>query len=221
MVPSRPNYINLNMSEINRLTAVSDCFKLLAACFYEPDKLFFQEQRVCENLVMLLEQFSTQAAHHAQTMANSLEKLDQNILMVDYAALFVGPFELLAAPYGSIYLEKKREVMGQSTMEVLKYYQDAGLEVQEAEPADHIAIELEFLSFLYSKEARTTNESHGKSAGDTSELRYRFLTACFFPWVFDFCEAIQKGTSNAFYLSLAHCLASFVRDHQAHIMETA
>ena len=30
----------------------------------------------------------------------------------------------------SVYLEKKREVMGETTMEVIKFYQDAGLQVE-------------------------------------------------------------------------------------------
>jgi len=38
-----------------------------------------------------------------KTLSDSKSKLED--LMVDYAKLFIGPFDLLAPPYGSIYLD--------------------------------------------------------------------------------------------------------------------
>ncbi|MBM9604842.1 TorD/DmsD family molecular chaperone [Desulfopila inferna] len=207
--------------DTQQISRAGDCFRLLSACFYEPDKALFLEQKVCDNLAMLLEGFSPIAATSARLMSESLLNQDQEQLVLDHAALFVGPFELHAAPYGSIYLEKKREVMGESTIKVMKFYRDAGLEVEENEPADHIAIELEFMSFLCGEESRTAAEGRTAEAERYRNFRLDFFTACLQTWVDDFCGAIRAGTTNVFYLSLADCLAGFLTSQQKCIDKAA
>jgi TorA maturation chaperone TorD len=205
------------MCKTNEIVAAADCFRLLAACFYEPDKPLFQEQEICENLALLLQELSPEAAGDAKRMAEHLMHLDQNTLAVDYATLFIGPFELLAAPYGSIYLDRKRAVMGDSTIKVLRYYQEAGLNVEVNEPPDHIAIELEFMSFLYGKEAEAREQAQEDDIRKYHELRIDFFTTILQAWVFDFCEAVGKGTTNQFYSALADCLANFVEAQRQRI----
>lgn len=184
-----------------------DAYKLLAACFYEPDKDLLQEQQVCENLAELLRNIAPPAAAAAEDMATALATTDQQRLSIDHASLFVGPFELPAPPYGSVYLERQRRTMGDSTMMVQRFYRDAGLTIDVAEPPDHIAIELEFLFFLCRKEA--------EAADDERSERYRSLQAAFFsqallPWIKPFCSAIRSATDNRFYLALAACLEHFI-----------
>lgn len=198
------------MNDINQNSVASNCYRLLSACFYEPEKQLFLDQKVCDNLASQLKSFSHEAAGHALKMAEHLLKQSQHTLTVDYSALFLGPFELQAPPYGSIYLEKKREVMGTSTMKVLKLYQEAGLEVKETEPADHIAIELEFMSFLHQREAEDDRDNSTQETRSYRQLREKFFTSCFSPWIPSFCSAIVNATDNPFYRSLADCLNTFV-----------
>ena len=75
-------------------------------------------------------------------------------LAIDHARLFVGPFALLAPPYGSVYLEGERRLMGDSTLAVGECYREVGLEVAAGfnGTPDHIAAELEFMHFLVVKE---------------------------------------------------------------------
>ena len=75
-------------------------------------------------------------------------------LTIDHARLFVGPFALLAPPYGSVYLEGERRLMGDSTLAVGECYREVGLEVAAGfnGTPDHIAAELEFMHFLVIKE---------------------------------------------------------------------
>lgn len=187
----------------------ANCFKLISACFYEPDRDLFIEEQVCTNLQNLLTKWASGAAKEAGEMGLGLRTCTQEQLSVDHAALFVGPFELLAAPYGSIYIEKNRRVMGDSTINVLKFYQDAGLSVDAKEPPDHIAIELEFMHFLCIKEAEAK-----KSGDEESASRFKNLQCQFFrtnlTWVSQFCDSIKKGTGNPFYSSLADCLNGFM-----------
>ncbi len=62
-------------------------------------------------------------------------------LTIDHARLFVGPFALLAPPYGSVYLEGERRLMGDSTLAAGECYNEVGLELAAA---TRIFIESEF-----------------------------------------------------------------------------
>ncbi|MFN2352958.1 MAG: molecular chaperone [Desulfopila sp.] len=204
----------MNTPDTHQLTVTGDCYRLLAACFYEPDKPLFLEQKLCSNLAMLLENPAPEAATSARNMSKSLLRLEQEQLLVDYAALFIGPFELPAPPYGSIYLDKNKTIMGDSTMTALKFYQDAGLRVEEKEPPDHIAIELEFMSFLCGEEIQALAHREKEAAQKFRQMRRTFFTSCLNTWVYSFCAAIRSGTGNSFYLSLADCLAGFMASQQ-------
>lgn len=186
-----------------------NCFKLLAACFYEPDKNLLLEEQVCENLSKLLDTWASGAAKAAGDMTLSLKTCSQDQLSIDHAALFVGPFELIAAPYGSVYKEQNRQVMGESTIDVLRFYQNAGLFVEIKEPPDHIAIELEFMSYLCTKEAESVAKGNQEETENFRILQRQFFQSAL-EWVPRFCDSIKKGTSNPFYNGLADCLGRFM-----------
>ena len=194
----------------NETSCLSDCYKLLAACFYEPDKNMLIEEKVCENLLILLAQQAPDACEAARDMARALSETEQEQLSIDYAALFVGPFELLAAPYGSVYMESGRRVMGESTQGVLQMYQDAGLNVEVKEPPDHIVIELEFLYYLANREAAAMCDGREDDAARYREQQLVFFSKYLQPWVYGFCNAIRSGTANQYYRALADCLFGFM-----------
>lgn len=208
------------MSHLETLTTAGSCFRLLSACFYEPEKDLFLEQSVCLNLSRLLSSFNSTAAVHAEKMADELKSQDQHQLTLDYSALFIGPFELQAPPYGSIYLEKKHVVMGETTIDVLKFYQEAGIHVEASEPADHIAIELEFMSFLHDREVSALQEGAEEEAATYSDLRRKFFSTCLSPWIAEFSMTMRNGTDNRFYQALADCLADFTDAYRQQIVES-
>ena len=190
-------------------TTRGNCFKLLAACFYEPEKDMFIEEQVCTNLQALLDGWASGASKAANKMDLSLRAANQDNLSVDHAALFVGPFELIAPPYGSVYLEKQRQVMGDSTMEVVRRYQDAGLSVDVKDAPDHIAIELEFMHHLCMKEAESSASGDEQEVEKFKELQRDFYFNAL-QWVPQFCSAIREGSTSPFYTELANCLERFM-----------
>ncbi len=198
------------MKEINTTIQRGDCFKLLAACFYEPDRTLFIDEQVGEKLGLLFDNQSPDGAGAARQMQKATEELGQEKMSVDHAALFVGPFELLAAPYGSVYIEKNRMVMGESSINAARYYQEADLLVDIKEPPDHIVIELEFMYYLCSKESSAALSGHYDKVTDLREMQARFYHCAMKPWVGKFCDAIRAGTDNVFYKNLAECLDSFL-----------
>ncbi len=106
-------------------------YRLFSLCFHPPD----------ERLPAALRETDGQ-----WLCSVSIPALDE--LQRDYARLFIGPFELLAPPYGSIYLENEERVCGDSTADVIARYRQEGLRIALKEPADHLAIELEFMYLL-------------------------------------------------------------------------
>ena len=193
----------------------SQIFRLLSACFYEPDKKLFMEELVCTNLANLLAEVAPEAESAALNMQAALSETDDKEMLLDYARLFVGPFELLAPPYGSIYIEGKSQVMGDSTMAVLKKYQEIGLSIDIKEPADHIAFELEFMHYLYTLEAEATHKDDNVKAQSLASMRNDFLSTYLVTWIPQFCEKIRIGADNMFYRNLADCLENFIKNETA------
>jgi TorA maturation chaperone TorD len=133
-------------------------------------------------------------------------------LLVDYSKLFVGPFEIKSPPYGSVYIEKDRKVMGNSTMEVMELYREAGLAISNdfKELPDHIAVELEFMYYLVFKEIEAFEESEMDTVFNYIKMQQAFLDRFLRQWVAPFCEKIKEGTDNKFYLALADCVSAFI-----------
>ncbi|MDH3892714.1 MAG: molecular chaperone TorD family protein [candidate division Zixibacteria bacterium] len=188
----------------------TDCYRLLAALFYPPQREVLLSESVCQNLALLLDAVCPEAGRYAGEMLQCLEKSSDSELAVEHAALFVGPFELKAPPYGSVYLEEHRRVLGETTMATLAMYREAGLKLDIREPADHIAVELEFMYFLAVREVEALlSEDQGRP--DVWQKRQaEFLLGYLGRWTPDFCSSIKNGTQNEYYRALANCLAAFI-----------
>jgi putative dimethyl sulfoxide reductase chaperone len=199
------------MDEISKKQHLSDSLKLLASCFYQPEKKLFEEEKVCQNLHDLFEHFCAEARPSSLYMYAAMQNSSEEELQVAHAELFVGPFELKASPYGSTYLEKTRRIMGESTMKVLKHYQKAGLEVDIKQPPDHIAIELEFLSYLCALEAESLQNGDIEKAAELQTEQKLFLDRYILPWAPQFAQNIRSGTKSTFYQNLADCFEVFIK----------
>lgn len=207
------------MSDSQREQAISirkkqeNGLRLLAACFYEPDKKLLAEQNLFEHLRGCLHAVCPEAVASVDGMEKAIARYSDEQLKVAYAKLFVGPFALAAAPYGSVYLDEGRRVMGDSTMEVIKWYEQEGLARSEdcKDLADHIAIELEFVSFLICKEIGALEQADLHTAETYAAKRQSFTDTLLCSWVPEFCEKIRQGTDNAFYTALADCASTVVR----------
>lgn len=201
------------MNEKERfLRSRAECYKLLSACFYQPEKELLTEEKVLENLTGFMKEACPEAAVFSSEMEAAFRGYGNEELLVEYAKLFIGPFELLAPPYGSVYLDADRRVMGNSTMEVIKLYEGEGLVFSDdfKEIPDHIAVELEFMSFLILKGIGAFNNSDEKVISETAKKEELFFSKLLKPWITPFSDKIKEGTENTFYRSLADCLLMFV-----------
>ena len=190
-----------------------DSYRLLSACFYPPKKELYIEENLFENLSMLLKTVAQDAVIFSTEMGKVIQNYSDEDLAVEYAKLFMGPYEIKAAPYGSVYLDQGRRVMGNSTMEVIKIYQEEGLSMDQEfkELPDHIAVELEFMNYIIYKEIDAYAKSKIEDVRKGLQNQEIFMRKFLWTWVPDFTKAIIENSNNHFYTNLAKCTEAFIK----------
>ena len=103
---------------LNKNCQRADLYKILSECYYLPDNVLMQK-------IVDVAQTNPFFAELCNCISSNIEL---ESLKIDYAQLFVGPFNLLAPPYGSFYLEDSR-IMGDSTIDVRNWYEKEGLDI--------------------------------------------------------------------------------------------
>jgi putative dimethyl sulfoxide reductase chaperone len=188
----------------------SEGYALLAACFHAPDRMQLLQDKTCLRLAATLDNLGLDSdAARAVFMHEQLAATSEMQLKVDHAALFAGPFELKAPPYGSVYLEEGRRLMGETTMKASSFYAGAGLQLTIHEPADHIAVELEFMHFLSFATYQAMIDDDLEKLTGLFDKQQRFLGEQLGTWVPDFCSAIRTGAETLYFKALADCLQAF------------
>lgn len=200
------------MAEQTTVTAArEDAYRLLAACYYTPTPAFFEEECIA-NLAALLTGVDPEAAAHATDAIKLLQKTSFDQLLVDHTRLFVGPFELPAPPYGSVWLEQEKSLMGTTTMKAVKFYDSCGLHLAEDlyQVPDHISVELEFISFLAFKQREASLTGNQEEVRRYIDLQQEFLATFMLPWLTPFTAAVISDGHAPFYVALAKCTAAFI-----------
>jgi TorA maturation chaperone TorD len=187
-------------------------YKLLADCYQRPD------EETVEKITALTDVLNTicpTGASYTAFLATGLKKnFDLDHIKVDHARLFLGPFTMPAAPYGSVYLEGKRQLMGDSTLDALSRYRKAGLKIASnfSDPPDHITVELEFMSYLVFKAIEPSVSLDTAEMVDFFETQKYFLKDHLEAWVFEFADAVEKNAATRFYRNLARATTAFLKD---------
>lgn len=162
--------------------ARADLCRFVAACYYEPGPEF-AEERLFDSMFAAASRVDPDLAQRARRLGEAFSADSLETLLVDYTHLFLGPADILAKPYASVWIPGE---------DVLDLYAEGGFGIGESfrELPDHIAAELEFLYLLIYQDA-------------AEDLRKRFLVEHLGRWVQPFTEAVQAGAETAFYRELA------------------
>ena len=186
-----------------------EIYKLLAECYYPPDETLAGKIRDLDNKLRLVGLQGLNWVGKRIIKADSTQELK-----VDYAQLFVGPYTLLAPPYGSVYMEQERRVMGNSTMDVIKRYREAGLALDKdfKDAPDHIAAELEFMHYLIYKEIEAANQDDVNSMFACLLNQQSFLKHHLAVWVSEFARNVIDNSKTSSYKDLARVTAEFLND---------
>lgn len=193
-----------------------DIYRYLSACFCLPQREMLIQESAIENLTSALEQVCPEAADYSIKMRKAMLEEKEESMTVEYTKLFVGPFELLAPPYGSYYLDRRKRVMGDSTMQVLEMYKKMNLSFDEdfKEMPDHVAVELEFMYFLIEKESQALDQSNLKLLLICTEIKEIFFNQFLLKWMPSFCRRIKDNTQSKFYDALADCALIYLENEK-------
>lgn len=175
----------------------ANAYRLLADCYQAPERLDLEN---LGNLAAITQWLYPEGAEAAQALLEAWPREEEawEEMRVAHAKLFIGPFDLLAPPYGSVYLDEERRVMGDSTMDAMRFYARAGLDPSREvhEPPDHITTELEFMYYLAYQHMALDDAQY-------LDLQVEFLANHLSQWVPMFSARVLTGNLHPFYNQLA------------------
>lgn len=129
-------------------------------------------------------------------------------LAADFCGLFLTTDKAGALPYASIYIGESGLLNDKPAQEMQKLMLSHGVDVKEGlnEPADHIALELDFLGNMIIR----SNELEKLEHIDAALLEQKeFIETYLLSWLPQFSEKCSKFDPFGFYASVAKLLVDF------------
>jgi putative dimethyl sulfoxide reductase chaperone len=197
---------------ISRETARHDIYKTLADCWRMPDQ---NMGTLLDTLAFQLTALDSKAGPCIKQMQIELGQIDDDLLPgVEFTRLFIGPYSLPCPPYGSVYMEKNRAVMGDSTVDARKRYQDLGVDLAKnfKEVPDHISVELEFMFLQVYKEIECFRSDEPGLVQQMLLHQQSFLLDHLHRWIPEFAHGVDKHAGIAFYRLLAEATRIFIEE---------
>ena len=184
----------------------AEIFRLFSIMFYDPRETFLKEPEIVKLLGELLVTVDPSFNDSAKELIAGLAEVEETELVLDYSALFIGPYQLQAPPYGSVYLDKSKRLNDESSEEVANVYRQFGLDVDSSmkEPADHIAIELEF---MHTALIMLDNSEESEKLG---LILTEFETMYLKPFATQMCDLMVKNASTTLYRSVGKLLGRWL-----------
>lgn len=178
---------------------LADIFAFLALLMRYPEDSFFDDE-LLDTLESLLTRLNLHQLHQKITVWRASVTDPLLDAQVEYTRLFINAApHLVAPPFGSVYLEGDQSLQGKSTEKTRDFYRQYGFDIiNAAEPADHISLELEFLSCLYRRQAADGAET--------------FLHTLFFPWFYQFSQRITPELRHPFFEVSIQLITLFVKE---------
>lgn len=133
----------------------------------------------------------------------------------DYTRMFIGPFELPAPPWESVYVRKDRLLFQKHTLEVRNIYKKYGFAVKEKnfEADDHVGLELDFMYHLNDiclHEVEKTGGFDWNGVKHILDEQKSFLEQHLLVFIPEFSDNVIKSAETKFYRGLAKILKSFL-----------
>jgi len=192
-------------------------YKLLSVCYQLPTSEW-QVVQLIDGIVQALEVLGSESIDDAKAMKVIVDNTKDFIpLQIAFSKLFVGPMDLLAAPYASVYLGKERQVKTATTMEVLEFYHKVGLDINNEvrEIPDHIRVELEVMYYLCLKGRVAEREGDIEEASKYVQFQSDMLFKHIVTWIDRFTDDIEKESPHELYKHLAKVTRTFIQEEQA------
>jgi TorA maturation chaperone TorD len=185
-------------------------YHFLGRCFYEPPRAewlaAFAEDRLFEAWPFRSGDDSTAAGLALlATFCRNWDPAQLDALTWDFNRLFVGPGEMLAAPWESVYRSKTKLTFQDSTLQVRAVYERFGLRAPaiHREPDDHLGLELAFVAMLSDQAARAAAEDDATRLTRCFEGQKDFLRDHLLAWAPACLALVEKHAETDYYRGAA------------------
>ncbi len=173
---------------------------IMSGFYCEPDTEFLQNIEIHQLFLKNSLSIDNELYEYAKNIIESIEKYSYLEMLQDYTKIFLGPFEVVAHPYASVYLEGYT-LNGEITQEILHFYNYCGLLFDEdvKDLPDNIVVMFQFLHYLLNSEI---NGNDNLPTVNWTEKRKEFIEKYLNTWIPEFADKIITGTENQFYQNL-------------------
>ena len=151
---------------------------------------------------------------------NEEELLEE--MAVEYTRLFLGPGKHVS-PHESVHLQRddagQGQLWGESTVEVKKFIESAGLDYTSEYKGlpDHISVELEFMQQVTLREEQAWREEDKDAALYRLRIEKKFIEEHLIRWIPIFCEKVISEAELPFYREMAALTRNFMEFEKGEI----
>ena len=123
----------------------------------------------------------------------------------DFNRLFVGPGEMLAAPWESVYRSKTKLTFQEPTLQVREIYERFGVQAPaiHREPDDHLGLELAFVATLSDLVTQATAKDDATQPTRCFEAQKDFLRDHLLAWAPACLALVEKHAETDYYRGAA------------------
>lgn len=144
---------------------------------------------------------------------SELSTTDVAEMKEEYERLFVGPHDLPAPPWESVYLSEERIIFDEHTLAVREVYEEWGLELaaEMKKPDDHIGLELEFMALMTKQALESAANGNRDRLSAVLKAQGEFLEEHLFKWVTEFANKLAASTGEPLYKGIALFIPEYLQ----------
>jgi TorA maturation chaperone TorD len=143
-------------------------------------------------------------------------------LAVEHTRLFGGIREAYGPPPPYESLWREGQMMGETTVSVLKAYAAAGFQPDGYwGPPDHLIEELRFMAALAHEEASVEGENRERDLLWARSAQIEFLDGHLLAWTPGYCRELSAKAKEPFYRALADVAAAVLTDDARYLRENS
>ncbi|WP_238915565.1 molecular chaperone TorD family protein [Clostridium sp. YIM B02555] len=132
----------------------------------------------------------------------------KDLILEEYQRLFIGPDEILAPLWESVYKTKDKLLFGEIELENRRYYNSNGLDVKESEPADYLPMQLSFISRL----CDAALEDNFENINENLAKQRDFLKDHLISWIPYWVEGINQNAETQFWLGFVQMTTGWLEN---------
>ena len=151
---------------------------------------------------------------------------DYENLHWDYTKMFIGPLELLAPPWESVYVRKDQLLFQENTVAVQRKYEEFGFVIrdQNLEAEDHVGFELDFMFHLNELCIDAIEKAEPNALNNLYYLinqQEKFLENHLLAFVPAFSKRVIDSADTQFFKGMAKLLDAYLKIDKAFLHEIA